>query len=69
MQLFANIAMGAVLAAGSLGPAAWADAARLNGEILHVASQLAVTREAGGLIAQALTTARAALPDISQGTH
>ena len=68
MQMLINIAFGAVLAAASLGPAAWDDIAQVNGRMLHAASLLAGV-EAGSPLNHAVARARAALPDLPHGAH
>jgi hypothetical protein len=63
MQTLINIAFGAVLAAASLGPAAWADVSQVNSRLLQAASSLAGV-EAGSPLNHAVARARAALPDL-----
>ena len=69
MQMLINIAFGAVLAAASLGPAAWDDIAQVNGRLLHAASVLTGVEEAGSPLDHAVAKARAALPDLPHGAH
>jgi hypothetical protein len=69
MQTLMNIAFGAALAGVSLGPAAWADVAQVNGRLLHAASLFAGAEEAGSPLNHAVARARAALPDLPHGAH
>lgn len=69
MQLLANIALGALLAAASLGPPAWAEGVEAGGRLLHVASRLAGAEEAGSPLVQAGDKARAALSDLPHGAR
>jgi hypothetical protein len=64
MQTLVNIAFGAVLAAASLGPDAWADVAQAKGSILHAASMLTGAEETVSPLDHAVAKARAALPDL-----
>ena len=61
MQTLMNIALGAMLAGASLGPAAWADVAQAKGRIVQAVSILAGLEEAG--------PAHGALPSLPHGAR
>ncbi len=63
MQTLMNIAFGAALAAASLGPAAWADVAQIDTQLVHAASAL-VSGETASPLDHAVSRARASLPDL-----
>jgi hypothetical protein len=69
MQTLANIVGGAVLAGLSLGPAAWADASQMGAQISRAVSIVAGTECAGARLSHAVAKARAALPELPNGTH
>ncbi|HWA89494.1 MAG TPA: hypothetical protein VG889_05625 [Rhizomicrobium sp.] len=62
MQTLINIALGAMLAAASLGPSAWAEAVQVNTRLLHGAAVLTGVEDAGSPLDRAVAKARAALP-------
>jgi len=61
MQMLANIVVGALLAGFSLGPAVWADAARLNTQVCGAVMALAGLEQADSPIDHAVAKARSAL--------
>jgi len=69
MQTLLNIAMGAALAAASLGPAGWTDMAQANSRVIHAASVLAGFEEAASPLDHAVASARSALPELPHGAH
>ncbi|MBV9993329.1 MAG: hypothetical protein JOZ72_18800 [Alphaproteobacteria bacterium] len=60
MQMLANIVFGAALAGFSLGPAAWADAAKLNHQLCGAVMTLAGLEQAQSPLDHAVAKARSA---------
>jgi hypothetical protein len=69
MQMLANLAFGAVLAGLSLGPAGWADMSALEAQLSHAVMTIAGAKDAGSPLDHAVTRARAALPELPNGSH
>jgi hypothetical protein len=69
MQMLANLAFGAILAGLSLGPAGWSDIAAFDARLSSAVMTIVGTKDAGPPLGHAVSRARAALPELPNGSH